>query len=196
MATLAKPVDRIKRVSEPKMTAEEFLALPEDHPATELIHGEQWMSPPPELAHQMVSDDLNFLLRGVLSSGGRYRLLPAPVGLWIAEELVLQPDLVVVPKDHPDLRNGVKAFSGVPLLVVEVLSKSTREYDRRDKYSMYQQARIPNYWIVDPKAKSIEAFTLVDGIYEVASVYRASDTEPAILPPLSEPLDLSVIFPE
>lgn len=50
------------------------------------------------------------------------------------------------------LRNGVDwNEQPIPILVVEVLSPSTRRRDREQKRSLYMDAGVPEYWLLDPE---------------------------------------------
>jgi Uma2 family endonuclease len=53
-----------------------------------------------------------------------------------------------------------------PLLVVEVVSESTRSADYRAKYSEYSVLEIPEYWIVDPLESKITICQLNEGRYD------------------------------
>lgn len=75
----------------------------------------------------------------------------------------LQPDLVVVRKADFDLA----ATEIRPLLVVEVLSPSTRRYDQTLKRRVYAGMGIGSYWLVDVAEPSIQVLELGDdGDYE------------------------------
>jgi Uma2 family endonuclease len=58
------------------------------------------------------------------------------------------------------LVRGAKYFNGPPDLVVEVLSPSTRSLDQYTKFRAYEKATVPEYWIVDPKARLVQLYTL------------------------------------
>ncbi|HSF39979.1 MAG TPA: Uma2 family endonuclease, partial [Thermoanaerobaculia bacterium] len=51
-------------------------------------------------------------------------------------------------------------FTGVPDLAIEVLSPSTRHVDRGAKKEAYRDASIPEYWLVDPRMRTIEVYRL------------------------------------
>lgn len=61
---------------------------------------------------------------------------------------VLEPDLLVVPV----VTGSGRRIESIPLLVVEVLSPSTRRYDLHTKRVVYRDAGAPAYWIIDPGA--------------------------------------------
>jgi Uma2 family endonuclease len=87
------------------------------------------------------------------------------VGVQLPNEPVpLQPDIVFVSTAHQALI-GKQYIEGVPDLVVEILSPSNWTFDRKEKFQVYQAAGIPEYWIVDYRAKTVETFTLEEGEY-------------------------------
>jgi Uma2 family endonuclease len=65
---------------------------------------------------------------------------------------------------------------GAPDLVVEILSPATAEKDRIFKSRLYAKYGVQEYWIVDPKEKTIEVLTLGKQGYERAGLYRRDET--------------------
>jgi Uma2 family endonuclease len=61
-----------------------------------------------------------------------------------------------------------------PLLVVEVVSESTKTTDYRSKQIEYAVRDIPEYWVVDPIAQKVTVFTLTEGMYDGAE-FSGSD---------------------
>jgi Uma2 family endonuclease len=61
-----------------------------------------------------------------------------------------------------------------PLLVVEVVSESTKSTDYRAKRAEYSVLDIPEYWIVDPLKEQVTVCTLLEGWYEAAE-YSGKD---------------------
>jgi len=79
----------------------------------------------------------------------------------------LQPDVLVARRDDL-LAVGSSGFLGQPpVLAVEVLSPSSQRIDRLSKLSVYEEAGVASYWLVDPdpQAPSLHALDLVDGSY-------------------------------
>ena len=102
----------------------------------------------------------------------------------IAENRGVMPDLhVYLPTNRADRRtHGV--FSGHPDLAVEIISTSSRRYDRVTKLQWYASIGVPEYWLVDPADRTLERFVLgTDGFYGV----RESLTDDAIFRPESFP---------
>jgi Uma2 family endonuclease len=80
------------------------------------------------------------------------------------------PDVLVLPLEQwrtLQTREAVVELNEAPpLLVVEVVSESTKTVDYRAKRTEYSVLDIPEYWIVDPLLKKVTVFTLIEGWYE------------------------------
>jgi Uma2 family endonuclease len=80
------------------------------------------------------------------------------------------PDITVIPNQQwlaLQTREAVIEFNEFPpLLVVEVVSESTKTVDYRAKRGEYGVLDIPEYWIVDPLLAKVTIFTLNEGWYE------------------------------
>jgi Uma2 family endonuclease len=80
------------------------------------------------------------------------------------------PDVMVLPLDQwraLQTREAVVELNEAPpLLVVEVVSESTKTVDYRAKRTEYSVLDIPEYWIVDPLLEKVTIFTLMEGWYE------------------------------
>ena len=140
--------------------------LPEDGNRYEVIDGVLLVSPAPPLTHQRAVGRLYAVLLPYVGSVG-LEVLVAPAAVTWSERTEVQPDLLALP-----LLNGwlVERFAdvGVLGLAVEVLSPSTVRTDRFTKRREYQRRGVPEYWIVDTAARSIER-------------WRPDDEEPEIL---------------
>jgi Uma2 family endonuclease len=91
---------------------------------------------------------------------------------------------------------GDGSFTGVPDLVVEVLSPKTRRLDRTVKLAAYRDAGVPEVWFADPRPQTIQVLVLsTDGKeYVESGAYRiGKTTTSAVLPDLQLQVDL--IFP-
>jgi Uma2 family endonuclease len=84
----------------------------------------------------------------------------------LADDTSVQPDILVVRSDLP----GPKVTEP-PVLVVEILSPSSRLIDLNLKRARYERAGVPSYWVVDPDELRLMAWELSDAAYvEVADV--------------------------
>ncbi len=157
-------------------TADDLDSLPDDGNRYELVDGELLVTPSPRVRHQGVSGELFYLLRQALPAG--LRLLAAPMDVRFGPKRQLQPDLLVV-RDE-----GLEAarVESVPLLVVEILSPSTRSRDQVTKRRVYEQEGVPSYWIVDPRVPSLLALELVEGAYAEAARVQGAESWTAAAP--------------
>ena len=116
-------------------------------------------------------------------------MLTAPLDwvLWQVPTLTLrQPDLLVITTDQ----FAEYPLTSPPVLVVEVLSPTTRAVDLRDKRKEYAQAGAPHYWIVDHEAPSIEALALDPGTGDYRTTATATGDTPLTV---TAPFPVSVV---
>jgi Uma2 family endonuclease len=139
------------------VTEAEFLALPESTRRVELFDGEVVVSPAPSPRHQLVLRDLFVAVDAwVRERGLGWEVVFAPVDLRVGRDRILQPDLVVFDRRLP--RTATGPVDRVPVLVAEVLSASTADYDRFGKRLAYAEAGVPSLLLVDPEADVVEVF--------------------------------------
>jgi Uma2 family endonuclease len=87
-------------------------------------------------------------------------------------DTVVQPDIsVFCDLTKLDDRGAIDA----PDLVVEITSDSTMKKDYNEKFSLYEENGVQEYWIVNPDSKSLEIFTKIDGKFESAGVFNVND---------------------
>jgi Uma2 family endonuclease len=114
----------------------------------------------------------------------------------LSEKTTVQPDVLVILKEHIKQRvdrNNPKRVIGSPDLAVEVISPSSDTYDRLVKYAVYEQAGVPEYWLVDRKAQTIEVFVLENGHYMSLGIFAGEQTIQSRLVP-GEPTPASRFF--
>jgi Uma2 family endonuclease len=127
-------------------TLAELDRLPDDGNKYELIDGELFVTPAPSPAHeQLASVLLEMLIPYVLSHRlGRVHTPRAVVRRGKSE---VEPDLMVRPATPTLPMKWAKMPT--PLLVVEILSGTTRRRDREQKRRFYQRIGVAEYWMVD-----------------------------------------------
>jgi Uma2 family endonuclease len=143
----------------PKLTYEEFRQLPDDGKRYELIGGEVHLTPAPHTKHQYVVHNLDIALSLYVQKNKLGEVWEAPLDVRLTENTALQPDLVFV----SNARAGIIQedwIAGAPDLVVEVLSPSTAAYDRVTKLPVYADAGVPEFWLIDSQAKTVEVLKL------------------------------------
>ncbi len=146
----------------------ELLALPEDGLRHELLDGVHVVTPAPELPHQGLLGELEFIPRGAMRGVDTLAIFRSPADVVLGAKTLVQPDLFVVRKQAGELlKQWTEA--GVPVLAVEVLSPSTAARDRGAKRRIYQRAGVGEYWIVDLDARLVERWRPADERPEVMS---------------------------
>lgn len=141
------------------MSWEEFLALPDDVVA-EWVDGEVVMSPPASNAHGEIVTRIGSLLLGALP---QLRIVTES-GVWLPRNRLRGPDVFVLERAPEETWTRQ-----TPLLVVEVLSPSTRTEDLVRKAQEYLEAGIGQYWVVDADdgADNLVVFANVDGSWDL-----------------------------
>ena len=92
----------------------------------------------------------------------------------------LQPDIVFIRAERLGIIDEAY-IEGVPDLLMEILSPSNWLYDRREKMQVYQAAGVAEYWIIDPRAVTIEVYVLEQGTYVLAGQYGRGEVAPSRL---------------
>jgi Uma2 family endonuclease len=138
-------------------TVEHLDRMPDDGRRYELIDGMLIVSPAPNVAHQRVIIVLGSLLE---QASPDHLVVLADVGVRIADDSALEPDVVVA---HVDNVEGVRLLRP-PELAVEVLSPHSVLRDLNLKKAAYERFSIPSYWVIDPDLDrpGLQAFELGD----------------------------------
>ena len=121
----------------------------------ELILGALYMSPSPLTIHQRVLRELGYHMMSFTRGQGLGEVFFAPFDVHLPlRATVVEPDIVFVAADQAEIigRRGVRV---VPALLVEILSPSTKWVDLGAKRSAFAESGVPEYWIVDPVARTI-----------------------------------------
>lgn len=155
-----------------RMTADEFLALPETMSIHELIDGEVYLAPPPMIEHQTVSGNIYFYLRTLIPQGRWYA---APTGVYLDEQNIPEPDILWLAPEHMSKIKG-RYIEGAPDLIVEIFSNSTAKRDKEDKFHLYEKYGVREYWMVDPSNQYVEVYVLKENIFVRQGTYDKSDS--------------------
>jgi Uma2 family endonuclease len=171
-------------LSTTRMTAAEFLELPEDPDKVryELVHGEVTVSPSPNLEHGYASARLLTLLTNHVVEHDLGCVI-ADIDTHFTDEDVRRPDIFYFTRARMGVM-GDKYVEQPPDLCVEILSPSNPLSDLEDKFKLYQDCGVPAYWIVDPAKRRIDGFVLLAGAYKPAGKGKGSDV--VRLPPFPD----------
>ncbi|MGH2562313.1 MAG: Uma2 family endonuclease [Thermomicrobiales bacterium] len=167
---MAQRLSSLATIDEPRMvmTYDEFLAWAGEETRAEWVDGEVIILEMPKSIHQRLVALLLRLLSQYASVFDLGEVMIAPFEMrLIPVRSSRQPDILFVARDHLD-RITVDRLDGPADLVIEVISPDSVTRDKRDKLLEYQQAGIPEYWVVDPRERhrAVEPYALTDrGVY-------------------------------
>lgn len=186
----------VDRANRPHYTPEEYLQLEESlEERHEFFQGQIFQMAGGTDSHNRITFNLSGLLYQKLNGTGcegfnsDMRLLAQPNGLYT------YPDLMVVcgPLDYAPGRNDTLTN---PAVIIEVLSASTAEYDRTNKFEPYKAlASLQNYVLVDQHRPYIQCYRRVPGEPRIWNVETYHQLEESLdLPALGFVLDLKEIY--
>ncbi len=183
-----------------RYTLADLPELPDDDRSYDILGGELVVRNVPDDNHaELLTELLDFLVSAQRAGYGRLYTSTRAVALDFplrgeAARDVTHPDLFFVREGRDDLR-GPRAFQGVPDLIIEILSPSTRAEHAPggELWTTYQRNGVPYYWIVDAETRTVRQYALVGepyagGRYGEPNVLRPGDM-------LSSPLFPSVALP-
>ncbi len=185
------------------VTYRQFLEMTEkSENRYELIDGVVYLLASPGFTHQRILGELYASFREHLSSHDICDAFMAPFDIklirqnikLLREETeddinVVQPDLIILCDYLKDIDEKDK-YQGTPTLAVEILSPSTRSKDRVKKLDLYMESGMEEFWIIDPKTKSVMVYSFKDGELDADTIYTSGQTAESIcFPELSVSLD-------
>ncbi|MEW6212997.1 MAG: Uma2 family endonuclease [Acidobacteriota bacterium] len=143
----------------PILTIVDLEAMPEDGNRYELIEGELFVSRAPSLDHQRIVRNLLIVFGDYLRQNPVGESFPGPGVLFSIFSGVI-PDVVFISNERiEEIATGTH-ITGAPDLVVEILSPGVENErrDRKAKLQLYRTYRVKEYWIVDPRRKTIDVY--------------------------------------
>jgi Uma2 family endonuclease len=140
-------------VSIPRYTIDDLQRFPDDGNRYELLDGLLLVTPAPSVAHQVIATRLLTRLATAVETSG-YAHVFGPGAVVIPPRTQLQPDILVCQAGFP-LNGKWQDISG-HWLAVEVLSRSSRVYDREFKRDAYLALGVAEVWLVDLRDRSVE----------------------------------------
>ena len=159
----------------------------DEHARVELIEGEVVEMPPIGPAHGDVVDFLTESLAATAAELGY--MLRVQGSVQINDISQLQPDFALLRRRDRAYRRQLPD-PGEILLMIEV-SDSTASYDRRVKAPLYARNGVPELWLVNVRAETIEVFRNPSGgAYTFTQIARRGDSvSPSAFPSLSFTVD-------
>ena len=156
----------------------------------ELTDGHVQELPRPTSMHQAVLAFLHVVFRAYVKPRGGVVLFSA-LRLRIRDGKFREPDLLLL-RDRSDPRCQDRYWPGADL-VVEVVSPDDPDRDLVEKRADYAEARIPEYWIVDPRDETITVLALEGDRYVERGAYgRGSSAGSSLLAGFT--VDVAAVF--
>jgi len=131
----------------------------------EIIKGQLFrMSPAPSRIHQEILTNIFGPIYNILN-GKQCRVYTAPFDVRLAKKTqddkevftVVQPDIVVICDPNKLDKRGC---IGAPDIVVEILSPGNNKKELVNKFEVYEEAGVKEYWIVSPSEKTFFRYIL------------------------------------
>ena len=135
-------------------TLEDYYAWPEEE-RIELIEGVIYAMSAPTYSHQDIAGEIYFQMRNFFDGkqcGCRPMISPVDVRINRDNKTMVQPDVIILCDKEKRRRWGI---DGAPEFLLEILSPSTRKKDITIKPTLYMEAGVREYWIIDPKNKRL-----------------------------------------
>ncbi|MDT9498438.1 Uma2 family endonuclease [Capnocytophaga canimorsus] len=146
------------------------------------------ISPAPSTKHQIISGNIHFELKLHFKEQA-CKLFSAPFDVRIPKQSledkdifsVVQPDLCII----CDLSKlDERGCIGAPDLVVEILSPSNSKKEMKEKFQLYEESGVKEYWIIDPNQESVLVNVLENGKYHTQNPIVDDDVNSIIFPNL------------
>ena len=148
----------MQRSTAVRFTYQDLLSLPENESRRhEILDGKLYVTPGPRFDHQRVATNL-LLVMAPLARGHGLGEVVGPMTVHVRDELVFEPDLIFIRADRMHVADPVGHLHGLPDLVIEILSPSTRSYDRALKRKYYMEAGVAELWLVDIDERMVEVW--------------------------------------
>jgi len=166
-------------LEEKRMTYEQFLQFSADTQRRyEYIDGVVYLLTSPGTAHQKALGELYVIFYNLLK-GKKCTPLLAPYDITLRKSLnninVVQPDLVVI-CDLEEKLNNDDRYMGIPVLAIEIISKSTRSRDTIKKMELYMLTGVSEYWLINPADRDVIVYFFKDKEIAKSETFKKDET--------------------
>ena len=144
-----------------KLTYDDFVLFPDDGKRHELIDGEHYVTPSPNVRHQAIQGELFGLLWTYLQTQPIGRVYTSRLDVVFSRFDVVEPDIVYVSHERSAKVVTKANLQGAPDLVIEIGSPSTRQRDETIKRHLYERFGVIEYWVVDPDIDVVRVYKRV-----------------------------------
>ncbi len=163
-------------------TWSDFIALEEDDPR-ELLDGHLVEIEMPSLTHERIVALLIFSLEGWSRAGNAGRVIGSGYKIRIDERRGAMPDVQFYARGNLPRGQEKGLEQGRPDLAIEIISPTSRSKDSVRKLHDYASIGVPEYWLIDAEARTLERLVLRDEVYSIvealegAAVFRPDSFE-------------------
>jgi Uma2 family endonuclease len=163
-------MSRPGNLAEDLVTAEDFYRLVPDGQKADLIDGVIFMASPDSLRANKLTVFVCRLISGFVEArdcGGE--VLSSRFAFELSDLRAPEPDVAYVRPERLHLLEESRMRGG-PDIAVEIVARESRNRDYGEKRQLYQEAGVPEYWIIDPVQQRVEFLVLAGGRYELAAL--------------------------
>ena len=157
-----------------KLTYEDYAKTPDDE-RWELIDGELFRMPSPNIAHQRTSRLLLLRMAPFVEERNLGEVFDAPMDVVLSDTDTVEPDLLFISRERMGIITRLN-IQGAPDLVVEIHSPSTAQRDLTAKRELYARHGVKEYWPINPEARTVTVLLLDNGDFVEVGFYREGDT--------------------
>lgn len=155
----------------------DIVSIPEwpKGPLVELMDGDLFMVPSPDIKHQRISMRIESYLKDFLNQYPVAEMFHAPVDVILSDEDVVIPDIFIILSANSDII-GEKNVQGTPDLMIEIISTDAKK-DLTLKKQIYEHYKVKEYWIVDPKKETVTIYLMnsQSGHFDPLITYSGND---------------------
>ncbi len=146
----------------------------------ELIRGKVFRkAAAPRVIHQQVAGNV-FVAFSIYLKGKKCKVFIAPFDVRLPVkskknediDTVVQPDICVI--CDPNKLDEAGCI-GAPDLIVEVLSPGNNKKELQNKYDVYEEAGVREYWVIHPSECTLLVYTLINGRYDASKIFTHGD---------------------
>ncbi|MEA3446265.1 MAG: Uma2 family endonuclease [Bacteroidota bacterium] len=159
------------------------------------------MTPSPSFRHQEISFNFSGILRNYLTHK-QCKGVAAPSDVRFPKNknskddnsiyTVVQPDLYVVCELS---KLDDRGCLGAPDFIIEIVSAKNSKHDIKDKFDIYQEHGVREYWIVNPNDENVNVFVLDEkGKFQLKGMYAGDDKIPVNIFDGDLAIDLLEVF--
>jgi Uma2 family endonuclease len=158
-------------VRKPEFSEDEYFQITDEDSLCELFYGELIMHSPASKRHEELFGFLLSLFKIYEEKKRLGIVLGSRFAMRLGRDVIVEPDIIFIERKRK--RNLKDTFLEGPCnLVVEIVSKTTRNYDLSEKRWLYREHSIPEIWFIDPESKLLIVDSLSGSSYKTKNIRK------------------------